>query len=157
MRVGVVLDLLAAIRKCNDKFVIVTVGLAPDLVEQPGVVSFEKPDHCRIYRQVPVESAALTAPLRPWARYAMPYVLANTLPARPQQRARPPRVRRMPDPRRRRGTRVPAWRGPQPTPTARQSPRRRGRARSLRAGSSTARSGDPRRGPSGAPTPPHGG
>jgi hypothetical protein len=32
VRVGVVLDLLPAIRKRNDKFVIVTVCLAPDFV-----------------------------------------------------------------------------------------------------------------------------
>jgi hypothetical protein len=45
MRICVVLDLLAAIRKRNDKFVIVTVCLAPDFVQQPRVASLEKPDH----------------------------------------------------------------------------------------------------------------
>ena len=39
------LDLLASIRKCNDKFVIVTVCVAPDFVKQPRVASLEKPDH----------------------------------------------------------------------------------------------------------------
>ena len=43
--VGVMLDLLAAIRKCNDKFVIVTIRLAPDFVQQPRVVTLEKPNH----------------------------------------------------------------------------------------------------------------
>jgi hypothetical protein len=45
MRVGVVLDLLPAIRICNDKFVIVTISLAPDFVQQPRIPSLEKPDH----------------------------------------------------------------------------------------------------------------
>jgi hypothetical protein len=52
--VGVVevLDLLAAIGKCNDKLVIVTIRLAPDFVEQPRVVTLEKPNHCCLYRPV---------------------------------------------------------------------------------------------------------
>lgn len=40
------LDLLAPIGKCNDKLVIVAIRLAPDFVEQPRVVTLEKPDHC---------------------------------------------------------------------------------------------------------------
>jgi hypothetical protein len=45
MWIGVVLDLLPTIRKCNDKFVIVTVRLAPDFVQQPRIASLEEPDH----------------------------------------------------------------------------------------------------------------
>lgn len=40
------LDFLPSIRKCNDKLIIVAVGLTADLVEQARVVSFEKPNHC---------------------------------------------------------------------------------------------------------------
>ena len=45
VRVLELLDFLPAIRKCNDKFVIVTVGLATDFVKQPRVLALEKPDH----------------------------------------------------------------------------------------------------------------
>jgi len=45
VRVPKVLDLLSSIRICNDKFVIVTIGLPSNLVQQPRVAPFEKPDH----------------------------------------------------------------------------------------------------------------
>ncbi|HET7698549.1 MAG TPA: hypothetical protein VFK57_22730 [Vicinamibacterales bacterium] len=46
------LDFLAAVGKRDDKFVIVTIRLPPDLVEQPRVVPFEKPNHCWLYRPI---------------------------------------------------------------------------------------------------------
>ena len=46
------LDFLPSIRKCNDKFVIVTVHLAANLVEQPRVVTLEEPNHRCIYRPI---------------------------------------------------------------------------------------------------------
>jgi hypothetical protein len=62
MRIGKMLDLLAAIRKCNDKFVIVTIRLAPDLVEQSRVSSLEKPNHRCVYRPVAVRHVGQLAP-----------------------------------------------------------------------------------------------
>jgi len=50
VRIGEMLHFLAAIRICNDKFVIVTIHLAPDLVEQPRVMTLEEPNHCCFYR-----------------------------------------------------------------------------------------------------------
>ena len=36
---------LPAIRICNDKFVIVTIRLAADFVEEPRVLALEEPNH----------------------------------------------------------------------------------------------------------------
>jgi hypothetical protein len=52
MGVAVMLDLLPAVGKSNDKFVIVTVRLTADLVKQSGVLAFEKPNHRWVYRPV---------------------------------------------------------------------------------------------------------
>jgi hypothetical protein len=50
MRIPVLLDLLATIRKRNDKLVIVTVDVTADLINQLGVVTLEKPNHRTFYR-----------------------------------------------------------------------------------------------------------
>jgi hypothetical protein len=50
VRIVELLDFLPSIRKRNDKFVIVTVYLTPDFVEQPRLVPLEKPDHRISYR-----------------------------------------------------------------------------------------------------------
>jgi hypothetical protein len=50
--VGVVvfLDLLPAVRKRKHEFVIVTIDLAADFVQQPCGVAFKKPEHRIVYR-----------------------------------------------------------------------------------------------------------
>jgi hypothetical protein len=50
VRVAKLLDLLPAIRKRNDEFVIVTVGVTADLIEQLGVLTLEKPNHRTFYQ-----------------------------------------------------------------------------------------------------------
>ena len=46
------LDFLVAIRKCNDKFVIVTVSLAAYFIEQPARLALEKPRSSKILSAV---------------------------------------------------------------------------------------------------------
>jgi hypothetical protein len=50
MRISELLDLLATIRKRNDKLVIVTVDMTADFVNQLGVMALEKPNHRTFYR-----------------------------------------------------------------------------------------------------------
>jgi hypothetical protein len=61
--VRILLDFLPSIRKCNDKLIIVPVGLTADFVEQARVVSFEKPNHCWSYRPLPGLSLAFYRPI----------------------------------------------------------------------------------------------
>jgi hypothetical protein len=61
MRIGVLLDLLPAIRKCNDKFVIVTVGLTTDFVQQPRIASLEEPNHVGL--SIGLTAVVLKAPV----------------------------------------------------------------------------------------------
>ena len=47
--IGEQLDLLASIGVSDYKFVVVAVGLAPNLILQSGLLAFEEPDHAAGY------------------------------------------------------------------------------------------------------------
>jgi hypothetical protein len=53
-RVVKLLYFLMSIRKRDDKFVIISVDLSTDFVEQPRGLTLEEPDHvARLYRRIP--------------------------------------------------------------------------------------------------------
>jgi hypothetical protein len=55
VRIGELLDLLPTIGKRKYEFVIVTVHLAANLVQQAGGVALEKPQHRSVYRPLPFQ------------------------------------------------------------------------------------------------------
>jgi len=55
VRVLILFDFLPTVGKRKHKFVIVTIDLAADFVEQPCCVAFKKPEHRTTYRPLPFQ------------------------------------------------------------------------------------------------------